>query len=70
MRETSVPCMTMCCRPCMMVVNLFINMTQNKKSNSRPGWNEHVAMYHTEACEAYKLWITAGKPKQGSELEH
>ena len=33
--------------------------TQNKKINIRPGWNEHVAMYHTEAREAYKLWDMA-----------
>ena len=44
--------------------------TQNKKINIRPGWNEHVAMYHTEAREAYKLWDMAGKPKQSPELQH
>ena len=44
--------------------------TQNKKSNIEPGWNKLVAMYHTEACEAYKLWDVAGKSRQGPELEY
>ena len=30
-RETSVPCMTMWCRPCMMVVNLFIKLTRRTR---------------------------------------
>lgn len=43
---------------------------RNRAYNIRPGWNEHVAPYHTEAREAYKLWALAGRPRQGPELEN
>ena len=70
-RETSVPCMTMSLRPLYDGGKPFYNLyKQNKKSNIRPAWNEHVAMHHTEAPKAYKLWVIAGKPRQGPELQH
>ena len=38
-------------------------------NKARPGWLEHVAPYHAEARETYKLWVLAGRPRQGPELE-
>ena len=43
---------------------------KNKKYMVRPGWKDFVAEYQTEAREAFKLWDTAGRPKQGCLLEH
>jgi len=43
---------------------------RNRAYNIKPGWNGHVAPYHTEAREAYKLWALAGRPRHGPELEN
>ncbi len=39
-------------------------------NKTRPGWSKHVAEYHAEAREAFKLWVMAGRPRQGPELEY
>ena len=40
-----------------------------KKLKSRPGWNEYVEEYHTAARDAFKLWVQAGKPREGPVFE-
>ena len=35
----------------------------------RPGWTDHVADIHTAANEAFQLWDSTGKPKQGPGFE-
>lgn len=42
----------------------------NKTHNIKRGWNEYVAEYRAEACEAFKLWTIAGRLRQGSVLEY
>jgi len=39
-------------------------MHTNKTHNIRPGWNECVAEYRAEACEAFESWAIAGRPRQ------
>lgn len=29
-------------------------------TNMRPGWNQHGAVYHDEAGEAFKTWVAEG----------
>jgi len=42
----------------------------NKTQNITPSWNEFVAEYHAEACEAFKSWDIAGRSRQGPVLEY
>lgn len=35
----------------------------------RPGWNEFVAEQYGEARQAFRLWLDAGRPRQGVLLE-
>ncbi len=39
-------------------------------NKTRLAWSKYVAKYQTEAQEAYTLWVMAGRPRQGPELEH
>ena len=39
---------------------------KSKSEYSVPGWNDSVAPYHNAARDAYKLWSSAGKPRNGA----
>lgn len=42
----------------------------NKAHNIKPGWNKYVAAHCTEAKEAFKAWVLAGRPRQGPALDY
>ena len=64
------------------LVNLYENIVKcliidgkhfiqdKKKRKLRPGWNEYVAELHSEAKEALRNWVAAGKVKYGPEFQH
>ena len=43
---------------------------KEKQYKVRPGWNDYVHEFHTEAKEAFKSWVLAGKPRHGPVCEH
>ena len=37
--------------------------------HNTPGWNEYVKYAHSEARDAFKLWILSSKPRQGDVFQ-
>ena len=37
--------------------------------HNTPGWNEYVRDAHSEARDAFKLWVRSSKPRQGDVFQ-
>ena len=37
--------------------------------HNTPGWNEYVKDAHSEARDAFKLWVLSSKPRQGDVFQ-
>ena len=38
--------------------------------HNTPGWNEYVKDAHSEASDAFKLWVRSSNPKQGDVFQY
>ena len=46
----------------------FVQQTARKKKHVIPGWNEYCRTVHTDAREAFLLWVSNGRPRTGPIL--